>query len=114
MVIMVLIGQSKFGQNNRISLVEGLPELLNLELGDYVEFYIEGGKIILRKQTKRYHGFDIEGEEITKKLCDLEKEKMENDKDDLDLDPDQAEQLAREEYAKDKAERTKRKESTSV
>ena len=61
MVFMVLIGRSKFGQNNRISLVEGLPDVMNLDVGDYVEFHIIDGNLVLRKETKKYSGFDFEG-----------------------------------------------------
>ena len=102
MVSMVVIGRSKFGQNNRISLVEGLPELLNLSIGDYVLFEIEGGKLVLRKETRLYRGHDFEGEEIKNRLAKIEEDRLGEDYD-SDMDPDELEKIAREEYLKDKA-----------
>ena len=110
MLIMVIIGRSKFGQNNRISLVEGLPDTLNLQIGDYVEFYIENGELIIRKETKKYNGFDFEGEEIHKRLLEMEKS-LTNDAEDEHIDPELREKKAREQYLKDKAEREKNKKN---
>ena len=109
MVRMVLIGRSKFGQNNRISLVEGLPDVMNLEVGDYVEFHVEGGKLFLRKETKLYSGFDFEGEEISEKLIQLEKSRLE-ELEDENLDPDELEKKARARYLEEKASRNKKRE----
>lgn len=106
MVSMVLIGRSKFGQNNRISLVEGLPDVMNLEVGDYVEFHVVNGELIIRKETKKYSGFDFEGEEIRENLINLEKSKTE-ELEDEDLDPETVEERARQSYLKDKADRQK-------
>ena len=108
MVFMVLIGRSKFGQNNRISLVEGLPDVMNLDVGDYVEFHIIDGNLVLRKETKKYSGFDFEGEEIREKLSNLEQSKIEELADE-NLDPEMIEQKARERYLQDKAEREKKR-----
>ena len=106
MVFMVLIGRSKFGQNNRISLVEGLPDIMNLEVGDYVEFHVIDGELVLRKETKKYNGFDFETEEIHEKLISLEKSK--NDElEDSNLDPEELEERARQAYLKDKMNRKK-------
>lgn len=107
MVSMVLIGRSKFGQNNRISLVEGLPDVMNLEVGDYVEFHVVNGELIIRKETKKYSGFDFEGEEIRENLLNLEKSKT-DELEDVDLDPETLEEKARQAYLKDKANRQKR------
>ena len=107
MVFMVLIGRSKFGQNNRISLVEGLPDVMNLEVGDYVEFHVINGELIIRKETKKYSGFDFEGEEIHDKMLELEKSKVE-ELEDSNLDPEEIEERARQNYLKDKAARTKK------
>ena len=104
---MVLIGRSKFGQNNRISLVEGLPDVMNLEVGDYVEFHVVNGELIVRKETKKYSGFDFEGEEIRENLLNLEKSKT-DELEDVDLDPETLEEKARQAYLKDKANRQKR------
>ncbi len=103
---MVMIGRTKFGQNNRISLVEGLPDLLNLELGDYVEFHAESGEIIIRKETKKYNGYDFETEEIREKVRQLEESKTDEY---TDEDPEVAMEKARQEYLKDKAERERKK-----
>ena len=108
MVNMVEIGRSKFGQNNRISLVEGLPEILNLEIGDYVVFSVTDGRLILEKDTKKYHGLDFEGDEIREKLRELEESMIEKEID-QHLDPDELERVAREEYERDKELRGKNK-----
>jgi len=108
MIYMVEIGRSKFGHNNRISLVENLPELLNLSLGDYVVFYVNDGKLILEKDTKKYHGIDFEGEEIRNRLIELEKSKI-TDHISKDIDPEELAKLAREEYLRDKELRDKSK-----
>jgi len=108
MVNMVEIGRSKFGQNNRISLVEGLPEILNLEIGDYVVFSVTDGRLILEKDTKKYHGLDFEGDEIREKLRALE-ESMVDKLIDQNLDPDALERIAREEYERDRELREKSK-----
>ena len=108
MVSMVLIGRSKFGQNNRISLVEGLPDVMNLEVGDYVEFHVVNGELIIRKETKKYSGFDFEGEEIHENLLNLEKTKV-DELEDSELDPETLEERARENYLRDKAKRIKNK-----
>ena len=106
MVSMVLIGRSKFGQNNRISLVEGLPDVMNLEVGDYVEFHVENGELIVRKETKKYSGFDFEGEEIRENLLKLEKSRA-DELEDENLDPETLEEKARQAYLKDRANRQK-------
>lgn len=107
-IIMVFIGRSKFGLNNRISLVEGLPDLLNLEMGDYVEFHIKDGELIVCKETKKYNGLDFESEEITEKLREREK-LIDNSIEGLDGDPELLQQRARELYLKDKSERESRR-----
>ena len=107
MVFMVLIGRSKFGQNNRISLVEGLPDVMNLEVGDYVEFHVINGELIIRKETKKYSGFDFEGEEIHDKMLELEKSKVE-ELEDSNLDPAEIEERVGQNYLTDKAARTKK------
>lgn len=110
MVFMVLIGRTKFGQNNRISLVEGLPDIMDLELGDYVEFHVENGQLILRKETKKYNGYDFESEEIKERLKELEKSKIDEFEDES-MDPELAEKRAREKYLQDKAEREKKRKN---
>ena len=113
MVFMVLIGRSKFGQNNRISLVEGLPDVMNLEIGDYVEFHVISGELIIRKETKKYNGFDFETEEIRDNLLILEKSKR-DEMEDSDLDPEELEERARQNYLKDKAAREKNKHNNKA
>lgn len=109
MVFMVLIGRSKFGQNNRISLVEGLPDVMNLDVGDYVEFHIIDGNLVLRKETKKYSGFDFESDEIHENLLKLEKSKT-DELEDENMDPETLEERARQSYLKDKAARESKKE----
>ena len=81
---------------------------MNLEVGDYVEFHVMNGELIIRKETKKYSGFDFEGEEIHEKLLKLEKSKT-DEMEDANLDPETLEEKARQAYYKDKAEREKRK-----
>ena len=104
---MVLIGRTKFGQNNRISLVEGLPDILNLEIGDYVEFHVIDGKLILRKETKLYNGIDFEGQEIEENLRKLEESK--SDAYDMVDEIEDSIERGRLMYLRDKEEREKKK-----
>lgn len=81
---------------------------MNLEVGDYVEFHIINGELVLRKETKKYSGFDFEGEEIHENLLKLEKSKT-DELEDENLDPETIEERARQSYMKDRAERVNRK-----
>lgn len=108
MINMVEIGRSKFGQNNRISLVEGLPEILNLEIGDYVVFSVMDGRLILSKDTKTYYGLDFEGDEIRENLRALEESMIEKEID-RHMDPEELEKIAREEYERDMEIRNRNK-----
>lgn len=83
---------------------------MGLELGDYVEFHVENGQLILRKETKKYNGFDFESEEIEEKLKELEKSKIDEFEDES-MDPELAEKRAREKYLQDKANKEKRKKN---
>lgn len=104
---MVLIGRSKFGQNNRISLVMGLSDMMNLEIGDYVEFHIINGELVLRKETKKYGGFDFESEDIRENLLKLERSKT-DEFENSELDFETLKERARENYLRDKAKRNKK------
>ncbi len=105
---MVYVGRSKFGQNNRISMVEGLPDLMNLQIGDFIEFHIEDGKLVLYKDTKKYSGIDFEGDEIREKLREIEMKKL-DELEAKDEDPEIVWEKARQRYLQDKAERDKKK-----
>ena len=90
--------------------MEGLPDVMNLDVGDYVEFHIISGELVLRKETKKYSGFDFEGEEIHENLLKLEKSKT-DELEDTNLDPETIEERARQNYLKDKAAREKSKKN---
>lgn len=91
--------------------MEGLPDVMNLEIGDYVEFHIEKGQLILRKETKKYNGFDFESEEIHDNLVKMEKDHTmdPDDYEDIYMDPDELEKRAYKMYLKDKEAREARK-----
>ena len=100
---MVLIGKSKFDGNRRVSLIKTLADLMDLIDGDYVEYHIVDGELIVRKMTKIYAGgFDLEGEEIKQRLVDYE-ESLCGVPPEQFADEDEARKFANEQYAKDKA-----------
>ena len=103
---MVRIGKAtKYDNYGRISCVEEVAQLLNLEKGmDSVEFLTYNGEIILRKVTKDYMGLDFEQKEISEKIRDYEKRCVENF-DHVDVDPDELESKMYEQYLRDKETR---------
>ena len=104
---MVRISESKYDKYGRITCSVKIAELLELEKGeDTIEWFVEGGEVILRKRTKVYHGHNFEQEEIMQRLLDFEEDMVLNGED-LDMDPEEVERIAREEYEKDKALRKK-------
>ncbi len=54
---MILVGKSKFSNNNRISLIKDIPDLLNLQQGDNIEFHIEDS-INQSSKNKQKHTTD--------------------------------------------------------
>jgi hypothetical protein len=67
--------RTRFDKNRRISLMKEIADLLMMEEGDYIQFYIDNGRIYLKKETKPYDGFDIENEIIEdriKKFAEVE------------------------------------------
>lgn len=56
----------------------------------------------------QYRGFDFEGDEIQEKLMKIEESAWEDGVGE-ELNPDDVERIAREEYLKDKAERERKK-----
>lgn len=102
---MVYIGKSKFDKNGRISMIKEAADLLDMMDGDYVNFYIEHGELVLRKLTKVYPGgFDIEGEKIQQRLLSYEEANADAIPEELS-DPEAARKLAEEQYQKDKEAR---------
>ncbi|MDR3283240.1 MAG: hypothetical protein LBS92_06535 [Candidatus Methanoplasma sp.] len=100
---MVRVNGSKFGINNRISLVSPLPELLGMEHGEEIVFFVENGEVIIRKKTRRYNGFDFESKEIKERLDEFERKESESI---VDIsDSSNVEQTAFKEYQRDKARR---------
>jgi len=103
---MVKIGNStKYDNYGRISCVEEVAQLLNLEKGmDSVEFSAEDGKIIIRKVTKDYMGLDFEQKEISEKIREYEKKYFDNF-DPAEIDPNELENRMYEQYLQDQEAR---------
>ncbi len=89
-------------------MVEGLPDVMNLAVGDFIEFHIEDGKLVIYKDTKKYSGIDFEGEEIRDNLRKIEDAKL-DELEAEDEDPEIVWEKARQRYLQDKAERDKKK-----
>ncbi len=103
---MVQIGRAvKYDDYGRVTLPSVLAELMNLEKGqDEVRWYIVDGKAIIEKVTKVYAGgFDPESEEIYEALRSYEVDQVGEPEE--DMDPEEMEARAREQYARDKAAR---------
>lgn len=107
---MVKVGKSKFDRNGRVSLIKDIADLMDLIEGDYIEYYIENGEVVIRKLTKLYPGgLDLEGEDIKMRLYEYEHQHRDR-KPEEESDPETLMQLAREEYEKDlKARRSLKK-----
>ena len=74
---------------------------MDLMDGDYIEYYIENGEVIIRKLTKLYPGgLDLEGEDIKERLFEYELTHGKGLSDE-DADPEKTLQMAREQYRKD-------------
>ena len=100
--IMVKVSESKYDNNGRITCSVKIAELLDLEKGiDVIEWHVEGGKVVLKKRTKQYRGFDLESEEITERLKQYEADHLEEAADE-ELDPMERLRIAEEEYERDK------------
>ena len=109
---MVQIGNPvKYDNYGRITCPADLAELLDLEKGlDEVVWYVEDGKAVIRKVTKTYAGgFDFESEEIESRLREYEEDH--GGQFDEDIDMEEAEERARNQYEKDKMAREALKQS---
>lgn len=110
---MVQIGKIvKYDDYGRITCPSALAELLDLQKGeDEVTWHVEDGKVVVRKVTKTYAGgFDFESEEIEQRLRAYE-EQYRDFSSDEDLDFEEAQARAREQYERDKAARKAYKEN---
>ena len=102
---MVLVGKSKFDKNGRVSLIKEIAELLDLMEGDYINYYVEGREVVIRKVTKIYPGgFDLEGELIADRLEAYEHTHGDYEPDEI-FDEELARKMAEEQFAKDMAAR---------
>ncbi len=98
---MVKVGKSKFDRNGRVSLIKDIADLMDLIDGDYIEYYVENGEVIIRKLTKIYPGgLDLEGDDIRQRLSDYELAHGKGASEE-EGDPEKVLQLAREQYKKD-------------
>ena len=75
---MMYLGKTKIDKTRRISLIKEVADLFEIVEGDNVQFYAEDGKIIIKKQTIKYDGFDFEKEEIEKRIIKKEIEYIDN------------------------------------
>ena len=93
-------------------ITSAMAELLDLQKGeDEVTWHVEDGKVVVRKVTKTYAGgFDFESEEIEQRLRAYE-EQYRDFSSDEDLDFEEAQARAREQYERDKAARKAYKEN---
>ena len=71
---MAYLGKSKMDRTKRVSLIKEVADLFEIEEGDYIYFHAIEGKIIINKATKKFNGFDIEGEEIERRIREKEEE----------------------------------------
>ena len=76
---MVYLGKSKMDKTKRISLIKEVADLFDMEEGDHIYFYAVNGKIFINKATKKFGGFDLEGEEIEARIREKEDEIMDAD-----------------------------------
>jgi len=76
---MIYLGKSKMDKTKRISLIKEVADLFDMEEGDSVYFYAVDGKISINKATKKFGGFDSEGEEIEARIREKEEELMDAD-----------------------------------
>lgn len=72
--IMSYLGKSKIDKTKRISLIKEVADLFDVKDGDFIYFYANDGKIIINKATKKFNGFDFEGEEIEARIREKEDE----------------------------------------
>ena len=99
---MVKVGESKYDNYGRITCSIKIAELLELVKGeDGVEWHIQNGKVVLKKRTRSYYGFDLESQDIHNRLLAYEEEHIDEAMDD-ELNPEERLRKAEEEYAKDK------------
>ena len=71
---MAYLGKSKMDKTKRISLIKEVADLFDMEDGDHIYFHAINGKIIITKATKKFNGFDIEGEIIEQRIREKEME----------------------------------------
>ena len=71
---MAYLGKSKTDRTKRISPIKEAADLFEMEEGDYIYFHAVEGKIIINKATEKFNGFDIEGEEIERRIREKEEE----------------------------------------
>ncbi|AGI47149.1 hypothetical protein TALC_00134 [Thermoplasmatales archaeon BRNA1] len=113
MVNMEYVGRSKYDNNGRITILREIAELMNLEKGeDYVSFFLHEGRLIVKKDTKKYGTFDFEGDEIADRLRDYEENLAVNFP--VVDDPEEAERIAREQYERDKKLRESAKNKRDI
>lgn len=67
------LGKSKFDKFNRISLIKEVADLFDMMDGEYVQFFISDGQIIIEKQTKPFDGYDFEKHEIIERIWEKER-----------------------------------------
>jgi len=71
---MAYLGKSKIDRTKRISLIKEVADLFDIEEGDYIYFHAIEGRIVINKATKKFNGFDFEGEEIENRIKEKEEE----------------------------------------
>ena len=67
------LGKSKIDTTMRISIIKEVAELLEAQKGDFIEFHISGGKVIITRDTPLFDGHDFEGERLANKIMERER-----------------------------------------
>ena len=70
---LLYVGRSKLDKTNRISLIKEIADLFEAVEGDYIDFFISNGKVIITRETKDYDGFNFEAMEIERRIREREK-----------------------------------------
>lgn len=109
---MVFLGKTKMNKTRQISLIKEVADLFEIEEGEYVKFYAQGGEIIIRKDVRKYDGFDFETELIKDRVVKKERDLIENMYDYPEVeDTETRKEAARETFLKD--QERKRRERIS-
>jgi len=107
---MVQISQiKKIDHAGRVSVPPKILELMQIDKGfDRVYWAVEDGKIILRKVTRSYYGYDPEAEDIESNILMFESGILDSDSESVKgMSPEELRKLAFDRYVVDRERRSK-------